>query len=72
VHGDGLLDDEAIGDVLADGLTGVGVGDLGNLIGVEPDLALSAACDGCRQALLGTEIDPVRGVVLVEKISTCP
>lgn len=45
VHGDGLADDEAIGDELADGLAGVGVGDLVDLVGVEPDLALSAAND---------------------------
>jgi hypothetical protein len=58
VHGDGLLDDEAIGDELADGGTAVGVGDLVDLVGVEPDLALAAACDGTRQALLGAEVDP--------------
>jgi len=45
VHGDGLLDDEAICDELSDGLAGVGVGDFAGLIGVEPDLALSAADD---------------------------
>jgi hypothetical protein len=46
VHGDGLADDEAILDELADRLTGVGVGDLAGLVGVEPDLALSAADNG--------------------------
>jgi len=59
VHGDGLADDEAILDELADGLAGVGVGDFAGLVGVEPDLALSAADDGCREALLCTEVDPV-------------
>ena len=58
VHGDGLLDDEAIADELADGLTGVGVGDLGHLIGVEPNLALAAADHGGREALLGAKVDP--------------
>lgn len=58
VHGDGLLDDEAICNELANRLAGVGVGDLAGLIGVEPDLALSAADDGGRQALLGGEVDP--------------
>jgi len=50
VHRHGLADDEAICDELADGLAGVGVGDLADLIGIEPDLALSAADDGGRQA----------------------
>jgi hypothetical protein len=59
VHGDGLADNEAIGDKLADGLTGVGVGDLADLVGVEPDLALTAANNGGCQALLGAKVDPV-------------
>jgi len=54
VHGDLLADDEAIRDELADGLAGVGVGDFAGLIGIEPDLALSAADDGGREALLST------------------
>jgi hypothetical protein len=58
VHGDGLADDEAIADELADGLTGVGVRDLADLVGVEPDLALAAPNDGCGEALLSAEIDP--------------
>jgi hypothetical protein len=58
VHGDWLADDEAISDELADGLTGVGVGDLGDLIRVEPDLALSASHNGRREALLGTKVNP--------------
>ena len=60
VHGDGLADDEAILDELADGLAGVGVGDFADLVGVEPDLALSAADHGGREALLSAEVDPVR------------
>lgn len=59
VHGDGLADDEAIADQLANGLTGVGVGDFAHLIRVEPDLALAAADHGRREALLGTEVDPI-------------
>jgi hypothetical protein len=43
VHSDGLADDEAILDELADGLAGVGVGNLADLVGVKPDLALAAA-----------------------------
>jgi len=52
VHGDGLADDEAILDELADGLARVGVGNLAGLVGVEPDLALAAADNGGRKALL--------------------
>lgn len=63
VHGDGLADDEAIGDELADGLARVCVGNLAGLVGVEPDLALTAADDGGSQALLSTEIDPRDGVL---------
>lgn len=58
VHGDGLADDEAIGDELADGLAGVGVGDLADLVGVEPDLALTAADDRRGEALLSSQVDP--------------
>lgn len=60
VHGDGLADDEAIADELADGLAGVGVGDLSHLIGIEPNLALAAAHHGGGQALLGAKVDPVK------------
>lgn len=58
VHGDWLADDEAISDELADGLAGVGVGDFGDLIRVEPDLALSASHNGRGEALLGTKVNP--------------
>lgn len=61
VHGDGLADDEAIGDELADRLARVGVGYLALLIGVQPDLALAAANDGCGEALLCSQVDPGRG-----------
>ena len=60
MHGDGLADDEAICDELSDGLARVGVGNFAGLVGIEPDLTLSAADDGGRQALLGCEIDPIR------------
>ena len=59
VHGDGLPDDEAILDELADGLPRVGVGDFAGFVRVEPDLALAAADDGRREALLGAKIDPI-------------
>ena len=60
VHGDGLADDEAILNELADGLAGVGVGDFADLVGVKPDLALAATDHGGREALLSAEVDPVR------------
>jgi len=59
VHSDGLADDEAITDELADSLTGVGVRDLVDFVGIEPDLALAAADDRRGEALLSTEVDPV-------------
>lgn len=65
MHGDRLADDEAIGDKLADGLAGVGVRDFVDFVRVEPDLALTAAGDGGRKALLGAEVDPIDGIVLV-------
>lgn len=58
VHGDGLADDEAIGDELADGLAGVGVGDLVHFVRVQPDLAFAAVGHAGRQALLRAEVDP--------------
>lgn len=59
VLGDGLADDQAIGDELAHGLAGVGVANLADLVGVEPDLVLAAANDRGGQALLSAEVDPV-------------
>ena len=59
MHGDGLSDNETICNELSDGLAGVGVGDLAGLIRIEPDLALSAADDRRREALLGGEVDPI-------------
>jgi hypothetical protein len=59
VGGDGLADDQAIADELADGLARVGVADLVDLVGVEPDLVLADTDDRGGQALLGSEIDPV-------------
>ena len=58
VHGDGLADNEAILDELADSLAGVGIGNFVDFVGVEPDLALSAANNIGREALLGAEVDP--------------
>lgn len=58
MHGDRFLDDEAIGQQLADGLAGIGVGDFVDFIGIEPNLALAAAGYRSREALLSTEIDP--------------
>lgn len=60
MHSDLLADDETVGHELADCLAGVGVGDFVHFIGVEPDLALTAADDGGCEALLGAEVDPMR------------
>jgi len=57
VHGDGLADDEAICDELSDGLARVGVRDLTDLVRIKPDLSLSTAYDGGRQALLSGKVD---------------
>ena len=70
VLGHGLADDEAIGDELADGLARVGVGDLALLVGVEPDLALTAANDRGGQALLGEEVDPSEAGILVSCVQS--
>ena len=59
MHCDRLADDEAIGEELADGLAGVGVGDFILLVGIEPDLTLAAAEYGGSQPLLCAQIDPV-------------
>lgn len=59
VHGNRLVDDEAIAEELADGLAGVGGRDLVDFVGIEPDLALTAANHGGGQALLGAKVDPV-------------
>lgn len=61
MHGDLLADDEAIGDELADGLAGVGVGDLGGFVGVEPDLAFAAAGHGGGEAFLSAQIHAREG-----------
>ena len=66
VHGNGLADDEAVGNELAYRLAGVGIADLGHLIGVDPYLVLAAADDRRGQALLGAEVDPK-----VPQISLC-
>jgi hypothetical protein len=60
VLGNGLANDQAIGDELSDRLAGVGVRDFALLVGVEPDLALAAANDRRGQALLSSEVDPVK------------
>lgn len=57
VHRDGLLDNQTVGNELADSLTRVGVGDLVHLIGVHPDLPLTAVHDGRSEALLSAKID---------------
>ena len=54
MHGHWLADDEAVADHLSDGLAGVGIRDLVDFIGIEPDLALATANDRRSKALLGS------------------
>ena len=54
MHGDLFADDEPIGDQFTDGLARVGVRDLVDFVRVKPDLALPAAGNGRREALLST------------------
>jgi hypothetical protein len=63
VHGDGLANDEAIGDEFADRLAAVGVGDFVHFVRVEPDLAFAAVGHGRRQALLRAEVHPIEDIV---------
>ena len=58
VHRDGLSDDEAIGNQLADRLARVGIGNLALFVGIQPDLALAAADDRRGKAFLSSQIDP--------------
>jgi hypothetical protein len=57
VHNGGLFDDEAVPFQAGDVSAGIGEGDFVGLVGIQPDLALSALEDGGREALLETEID---------------
>jgi len=58
VHSDWFADDKAIGNEFADGLAGVGVADLIDFVGVQPDLALAAADHGGCETLLSTKVHP--------------
>ena len=60
MHRHRLADNQSIADQLADRLSGVGVGDLRGLIGVQPDLALATADHGGREALLCAKVDPIQ------------
>jgi hypothetical protein len=62
VHGDGLADNETILCELSNRLAGVGSGDFGGFIGIEPDLALSTVQDVRREALLRAEVDPTKKI----------
>ena len=67
MHRNRLADDEAIGDEFADGLAGVGVGDLVHFVRVQPDLAFAAVGHGRRKALLRAEVHPVSAL----EVSRC-
>ncbi|GMR32270.1 hypothetical protein PMAYCL1PPCAC_02465, partial [Pristionchus mayeri] len=56
VHSNGFADDETILHETTDVLARVGVGDLVDLIGVEPDLSLSALKNCRREAFLQAQI----------------
>ena len=74
MHGDLLTNDETIGDQFANRLAGVGISDLIYFVGIEPDLALATAYHGGGKALLGTEIDPVKALLVshdVRSIGGC-
>ena len=59
VHDNRLLDDEAIRHEFADGLARVGIGDLAELVGVEPDFVLAATHYISGEPLLRSQVDPV-------------
>jgi hypothetical protein len=54
VHGDRLSDDQAIDNELSDSLARVGIANFVDLVGIEPDLALSAADNRRREAFLSS------------------
>lgn len=58
VHGVGLSDNETVGNELSDLLSGVSVSNVGQLLGVEPDLSLSNAEDAGGESLSGLEVGP--------------
>jgi hypothetical protein len=53
MHSNLFADDKAIGNELADSLAGVGIRNLVDFVGIEPDLAFAAADDRGSKALLG-------------------
>ena len=57
VYDRGLLDNKTISLQTRDVATGVRQGNFIGLVGIQPDFALSALQDGCREALLKTKID---------------
>jgi hypothetical protein len=59
VNSNRLANDQSIANQFSDCLSGIGVGDLIDFIGIEPDLALAAANDGRSKALLGAKVDPI-------------
>ena len=60
MHGDRLADNKAISDEFTDRLAGVGIGDFVDFIRIEPNLALSTACNRGSEAFLSSQVDPVR------------
>lgn len=58
VHGVGLSHNKAVGHELSHLLSRVGVSNVGQLLGVEPDLSLSNAEDAGGESLSGLEVCP--------------
>lgn len=58
VDGHRLLHNGTVSVQLSDGLTGVGAGQLGGLVRVQPDLSLTNTDDGCGESLLSSEVSP--------------
>ena len=58
MHGNRFANDESIADQFSDRLPGVCVGDFIDFVGIEPNLALAAADDRRREALLSAEVGP--------------
>merc|ERR1712215_221352 len=73
VHSDGLADDEAILDQLADVLAGISVGDLICLVGIEPNLVLATFKNSRGEPLLKPESTHYELLLIGSELnSACP
>ena len=67
VHCDGLADDQTVLDETTDVLPGVGVGDLVDLIRIEPDLVLATLEHLGGEALLHAQITEMVSISIYRK-----